>query len=181
MARVTIFMRYILFLLLFAFTIYASSSEAAPSKTVAETYRQIESALNNKEDPLQKVRVLHDLINESAQFIINVDNPVLNEAQNSAQKRLDKIDYINSFFIGTRYIDNYSATIKTVSVEHNQDDNTAISQITLKETGNVLDPYDLEKSGKPFVSVSQCQTWHDEANKIIASQCKTNVSYDQAI
>jgi len=167
------------FTLLFT-CLYTSPSQADITKDVQGSFQRIEHALNDRNDPLKKVNVLHDSIVEDAIFKVTVKNPVLTPAQNATELQLNKEEYINSFLIGARYVKDYNVNIDLKSVNHNADKHI-VSNVAFEETGSVLDPRNLGNNGKPFISKTICTFNHASDLKISSSSCKTDVSFEQQI
>lgn len=163
-----------------AFVIITTShvqAQADISVGIAQNFDRMEHALNNANQPLEKINILHDMIKDDATIKVKVNNPVLSPSENAAELTLDKEAYINSFVIGGRYVNNYNAEIQTLAVKAADNKDEAVSVITLKETGAILDPHNLEKRGKLFISTTQCQSIHGANLQITSSNCKTDVSF----
>lgn len=159
----------------------ASASAADINNVIEESFVHVETALNDRAEPMKKIEVLHNLISENATFEVKVDNPALNAAQNSSAIQLDKAGYINSFLMGANYVDNYSADIQTLSIKSNKGSDKATSHILLQESGTMLNPYNISERGKDFISSTQCYSVHGEEAQILSSKCETKISYNEQI
>lgn len=158
----------------------ASDLRTAPF-VIEQHFQQLEEALNNRRQPMQKVHVLHEQISDNAVFHMTVDNPALSAAQNDTGFEMGKADYINSFLLGGQHIADYKASIQVVSIDPDQRSGNVTSVILLEESGAVLDPFFTGRRGRDFLSRTVCTSVHGRNLQIMSSACDTAVSYQNPV
>lgn len=159
----------------------ASADLRSAPHALAQRFQALEDALNNRAQPLQKVRVLHDQISPRAIFQVSVDNPTLSPAQNATRFELDKAGYINSFLLGGRHVADYHASIQVVSIDPDVRSGQMISTILLEESGAVMDARYRGQRGRDFISHTVCRSVHGRNLQILSSSCDTAVSYNNPV
>lgn len=168
------------FVLVYPFAPLAASTDMPAM--ISSHFQQLEAALNNSQQPLAKVHVLHAQIRDDAVFDIQLDNRTRAQASAPQHLQMGKEDYINSFLLGQRFIRGYKAKINVMAVEPDAAAGQVRSTIMLEETGAVADAaFSRQGDGHDFISRTVCRSVHGQDLQIISSVCETSVSYDQPV
>lgn len=140
-------------------------------------FRDLEVALNNREDALEKIHVLHDGIRADARFDVRVDRSGLLPALGVQSMHLGKDGYINSFLLSGDAVQDYRASVQVVAIEAGETGYLS-STILLTEEGQT---FSASKQGKLFVSYTVCRSQHARNLQILSSVCDTSVQYPKNI
>jgi hypothetical protein len=178
---------------LFAFAVFLSilgfsaqsfaSDELETKALIAQKNLEMKQILNQDKRTLAAINYLHKHISEDARFRLTVNNPVL-PIDPGQTFEVNKETYINTYIQGTNFIDQYQFDIKTVSVEIDPATNEAVTEDILTESGVMLNPYNLNAPGKPFVSRTRCKTVQAVVEGALVSKggaCHTEVSFEEEV
>lgn len=147
---------------------------------ITEKNQTMSALLENRAAMQETIAFMHEHISENAVFEMSISNETMPADTQGQNIKMDKADYINSFIQGSHFVDKYKVSIKTVDVQPSQDNKTAISKEIMTEEGIILNPYNLQEKGKPFISTTSCTTLHQlDGKKAISvkAQCHTDTSF----
>ena len=148
---------------------------------VTDKYAQLENALNNHDDAMETIQILHNYISDDALFRLSVTNPAVSKSEKSPILEMNKQDYINTYIQGAHTVSGYNMNIETQRFEYDQKTRQAYTLDVMTERGIMMSNLN---DGKPFISKTICRTQHEmQQGKLVATagECHTDISFEEDI
>ncbi|NCT41354.1 MAG: hypothetical protein GW778_06820 [Alphaproteobacteria bacterium] len=164
-------------------TLNSANAKRDVISQLKENNAQFSQILNAKSDPEILLDFLHNKIDDSADITISVKNPQINNA-GAIEMKLTKADYINSYLYGPRQVKNYHADIKTLNAKMDDETNTLNTKEILTESGTMLNPHDYADPGRPYSSITACESQYSVESgqpTLKKATCKTQIAYEEAV
>jgi hypothetical protein len=162
-----------------------SAAEIITKDMVVRNDAALVKALNERQNPGNIIRYMHDHISDDAKFTVTVSNPVsqINAPRNF---ELNKQTYINSFVQGPTFIKNYKVSIQMVDFAYDPVSGEAHSTEAMTERGMIvsLKPGEAARGGKDMESRTLCKTTYNVRKgtlQVTGGVCSTNVSLEESI
>ena len=152
-------------------------------KDIQSNAKRFESLLNQKSDERALINFMHNAISHNADIHVSVDRPQTMHPVPESLK-LSKEDYINSFVLGPRMIQNYHASITQSDFRYDAAKGIVHVKETLKETGLQPNPQNVNDSGQDFETITACAaTYTVTGNEplLTSSDCKTVIAFEQGV
>lgn len=158
-------------------------SLSSAKEKITQYHGTFENLINNPETRQDFIIHLHNHIHHDAVFnnaVTSADNPM---HLASSPQTLDKADYINSYIEGTNYIQDYALNIELVSISYGQSGTIKAEEI-FYESGQTLNPLEMDKEGQNFISTTRCTSlYHIENDQPMktGATCHTQIHYQDVI
>lgn len=149
-------------------------------QTIGAQYDRLVKALNDRENPHQTVRTLHEHFSDDAEFRLTVSSAGTQGGKSPVMK-MDKQAYINTYIQGTHYISDYRVEIRTLRFEPGENPAEAYTLDLITERGLMPNAFN---EGKPFISRTTCRNRHElRADRLVttAGSCHTDISFEEDI
>lgn len=144
-------------------------------------FQTMATLMNDRQATQDAAAFFDSYVSPDAVFEMTADNPTIEQ---DIELTFGKNDYINSYIMGTNFVEDYQMDIKTVSVEISDDGKEAVSKEVITEQGVSTNPMEQNSQGQFFVSTTTCETHHAlEGNKPVSTggKCHTTTSLQDAI
>ena len=160
----------------------AKRADIALEQKVKDSFSTLETLLNKPQSPEKLLKFLHESVDDTAKIRMTVSDEQAKETSNQNMV-LDKAQYINSYLLGPRHIENYRMHITDVKIQDASDPQMLMVQSTQVESGRMLDLYDYNKKGPNFKNETTCvsvYTLGDAQQAVLKdSACTTKIIYEQ--